>query len=319
MNMKRFIAIALCLFGAPTWANADGSNRSGWAVTLTTASPTPVLTATPTPNGVTVDPLANATTVKEYRFLQGLMGAGSTHHLVQGMADVVRICYNKNNACASDDAANYNGNGNWGDPSSSPCIFGAGSPANAYAINAWNQGRIAVMGMHFPNPWNNWNNVPSNSNPVGVDSPQMCPTHYVPYSGIAYDCYGANDATIQAMITGGANSGNWNAELDSFASGIAHLQAHGVTVIMKTLHEYNFNDFWWTQASDTTQLALFRYIENYFNNVKGLHNLLWATVTLDRSPVSRIRQQPAELRPLRGGQLRRPRGHSRLLYARLVG
>jgi hypothetical protein len=312
MRLRQVIPLTLCALLYATFAAADGANWTGWAATLTSASPTiipsPTPSPTPTPNGITADPLANPATVREYRFLQSRMSAGSTHHLIQGEFSVVRVCNNSD--CSGEFAGNYMGNGNqymgdegvdfcnarWGDPTTPPCVYGTGSPAYQAAVAAWNRGEIVTLGWSIPNPFNNWQNLSSNSYGQSSTSGQPCggAGGPVPY-GVAYDCTGINDTFASQMMTAGTTqNSNWNYELNQMGQNIAALQSAGVTVVFKLLHEYDAcgSDQWWGCLSPANQLALYQYIEHYYNVTMGLHNILWATITLDGPPWSNFQSNP---------------------------
>jgi Glycosyl hydrolase family 26 len=146
-------------------------------------------------------------------------------------------------------------------------------------------------------PWLSWEwtsqtrtttitTIPSGQNTVAGPSGLVnCGNQTLPVSrpGIAADCAGISDAWVsgQMLVAGTTANANWNHLLDQFAAGLADLQNSGITIIMKTIHEQNDGNIWWEAGmlSDSTRRALFKYIESYFNNVKGLHNLLWAYVT----------------------------------------
>jgi hypothetical protein len=242
----------------------------------------------------TADHNANHTTRNELAWLYSLTGK-SSKRLIQSDFSVVRNCAGSSEDCTAQESANYTGNGNqymggigvdycngfWGDPSTPMCQFGTTSSASTLAKQFWAAGSVVTMGMHFPNPFDNYNNIPANSNLITT---VPCPGAHGSknmYTGQSQDCYGTSDASVLNMITPGTTANaKWNSLLDNFVVGLQDLQANGVTVLMKTMHEQNDNGIWWESGllSDATRQQLFRYIENYFNNIKGLHNLLWAYV-----------------------------------------
>jgi beta-mannanase len=100
--------------------------------------------------------------------------------------------------------------------------------------------------------------------------------------GLSGDCSGVSDVTLNNMITtGAAANANWNSLLDQFVGGLQDLQNSGMVVILRPFHKINGNWFWWSGAGEHTKKALFRYVQNYFNNVKGLHNILWEYCIVD--------------------------------------
>lgn len=68
-------------------------------------------------------------------------------------------------------------------------------------------------------------------------------------------------------------------DLDKIAGQLARLQDAGVPVLWRPLHEASGNDgdawFWWGASGSGAYIALYRYMYDYFTNVKGLHNLIW--------------------------------------------
>jgi hypothetical protein len=244
----------------------------------------------------TADPNANWTTRKELAFLHSLTSRNSGR-VIQGNFDVVRGCNQKPCWAQARDNAGANGgeypaavgvdycNGYWGDIATPPCVFGPQSDANITAKAYWTAGSLVVMGMHMPNPYDNYNNLPSSKNSVvGPFGLVNCGHQNLRRNepGISADCAGITSSFIarQMLVSGTTANAHWNHLLDSFADGLADLQSSGVTVIMKTMHEQNDAYMWWESgvSDDYTRRLLFTYIENYFNHVKGLHNLLWAYV-----------------------------------------
>ncbi|WP_245792086.1 glycosyl hydrolase [Teredinibacter waterburyi] len=85
------------------------------------------------------------------------------------------------------------------------------------------------------------------------------------------------------LESGSAIRTRWLSILDKVAEGLDDLQAAGVTVIYRPLHEMNGEWFWWGtteyNSNDATRHQLYRdlYIDmyNYFTQTKGLNNLIW--------------------------------------------
>lgn len=95
----------------------------------------------------------------------------------------------------------------------------------------------------------------------------------------------ANDRTLGGPLSDLLKSGTaanvaWLNQLDSVAAGLQALQAQGVAVLFRPLHEMNGAWFWWgynpnssTYAADI--VALWRHMHDYFSKTKNLDNLLW--------------------------------------------
>ena len=82
-----------------------------------------------------------------------------------------------------------------------------------------------------------------------------------------------------AILTRGhALNAEWHKELDRGAEFLAALQAAGVTVVYRPLHEANGNWFWFglDEGIGGEQLrAMFRYVYRYYTEECGLTNLVW--------------------------------------------
>ena len=103
----------------------------------------------------------------------------------------------------------------------------------------------------------------------------------------------ANDrSTLGALgelVTVGTQANaHWRMQLDSLAGGLKELQAAGVTVLFRPLHEINGAWFWWgnnpqraTHAADL--VAVWRDLHDYLSRVHGLDNLLWVYNVSPRS------------------------------------
>jgi hypothetical protein len=113
----------------------------------------------------TVDPNANAATKAELALLYSLISA-SSGHVFQSHQQVERQC---GGSCSNSPALGIlpggigTGycNGSWGDPNTPMCVFGSGSDTNIQAKAAWAKGELVQMDMHFPNPFDNYQNQPS--------------------------------------------------------------------------------------------------------------------------------------------------------------
>lgn len=66
----------------------------------------------------------------------------------------------------------------------------------------------------------------------------------------------------------------WRADLDAVADGLLDLQAAGVPVLFRPLHEMNSESFWWSNQRPSEFVQVWRDMFTYLTG-KGLHNLLW--------------------------------------------
>jgi mannan endo-1,4-beta-mannosidase len=64
-------------------------------------------------------------------------------------------------------------------------------------------------------------------------------------------------------------------DLDSIALQLKKLQAAGVPVLWRPLHEGSGGWFWWGAKGSRPYIALWRLMFERFTSVHGLHNLLW--------------------------------------------
>jgi beta-mannanase len=120
--------------------------------------------------------------------------------------------------------------------------------ANRYLIDRWREGYLVTVSHHMRNPC------------TGGSSTDMNLT---------------STCNLRTMVQTGTDANRrWNAILDTAANGLLELQAAGVSVIWRPLHEMNGGWFWWTTTGEEFR-ALWIYMFNYFQ-AKGLNNLLWA-------------------------------------------
>ena len=243
----------------------------------------------------TADPNASASTKAELAYLYGLTSK-SSGHVVQSTQEIDNVC--DNNDCPGEETLNYATNGNhypggvgtgycngsW-EGASPMCTFDNGSGSstlNQLVKQAWARGSLIQMDMHLPNPYDNWQNNPIQPS---VPPPQICPGAGAGTpEGVSGDCTSNSnmDTYAQQMMQSGTTpNAQWNSMLDSFAAGLQNLQNAGVVVILRPFHESNGNWFWWSSPGEPTKEALWRYVENYFNNVKGLHNIIWEYCIVD--------------------------------------
>ncbi len=121
------------------------------------------------------------------------------------------------------------------------------SKVNAPLIAHWQQGGWVTISWHARNPWT-WGN--SRDKKMGT------------YTDI--------------FKPGSKAYKSWRTQLARVADALQELQAAGVTVLWRPLHEGNGKSFWWTQAKKREdQIRLWREMFDYLTVERGLHNLLW--------------------------------------------
>jgi hypothetical protein len=83
-------------------------------------------------------------------------------------------------------------------------------------------------------------------------------------------------ADINAVLTPGtAQYQSFISRLDGSASQLAQAQAAGVPIIWRPFHEAGGTWFWWSKQGGSQYVRLWKFMFNYYTNVKGLHNLIW--------------------------------------------
>ena len=80
----------------------------------------------------------------------------------------------------------------------------------------------------------------------------------------------------ELLAPGNAAHERWMDMLDNIADGLQELEDAGVVVIWRPLHEMNGRWAWWHQQTAQNYTTLWRHMFDYFTNVRGLDNLLWA-------------------------------------------
>jgi mannan endo-1,4-beta-mannosidase len=140
---------------------------------------------------------------------------------------------------------------------------------------------VAFTQVDLINPYDDYGNWPPASNPiVGNSNLVTCPgSAHTPVAGASNDCTGISNAFITSMLTPGTQANtNFNQELSLYASGFQAEQNAGMVIVIDPLSEINGTDQWYASSagvSSANQAAMFRYIENYFENTAGLHNILY--------------------------------------------
>ena len=78
------------------------------------------------------------------------------------------------------------------------------------------------------------------------------------------------------LLTAGTPAhARWIGALDRVADGLQELQAAGVVVLWRPLHEMNGGWFWWGAQEPADYIRVWRHMFDYFTQTKGLHNLIW--------------------------------------------
>jgi len=72
--------------------------------------------------------------------------------------------------------------------------------------------------------------------------------------------------------------------MDDIAVYLQYLEDNGVEVLFRPLHEMNQGKFWWGGRPGPDGTAkLYRYVHDYFTDIKGLSNLVWVWDMQDMS------------------------------------
>ncbi len=121
-------------------------------------------------------------------------------------------------------------------------------PVNALALAWWRDGGLVNISWHAPNP----------ANPKG--------------GGLRDKGVNLRDL----LAAGTPTHERWLKSLDHVAAGLAELQAAGVIVIWRPLHEMNGGWFWWGGKEPGDFIAVWRHMFDYLTHTKQLHNLIWA-------------------------------------------
>lgn len=120
--------------------------------------------------------------------------------------------------------------------------------ANQALIAHWRRGGLVTISAHPANP----------STGGGVREPE----------GIRID---------QVLTPGTDDHTAWMADLAAIGDGLTELEAAGVAVIWRPLHEANGAWFWWghEQIPDAAYKRLWGHMYRYLVQDRGLENLLW--------------------------------------------
>jgi len=86
-----------------------------------------------------------------------------------------------------------------------------------------------------------------------------------------------DDEQWEALLTEGTDlNARWKTRMDDIAVYLQYLEDNGVEVLFRPLHEMNQGKFWWGGRPGPDGTAkLYRYVHDYFTQVKGLSNLIW--------------------------------------------
>ena len=79
----------------------------------------------------------------------------------------------------------------------------------------------------------------------------------------------------ELLAAGTPTHERWMKSLDRIAAGLQELQAAGVVVLWRPLHEMNGGWFWWGAQDPADFIKVWRQMFDYFTRTKGLHNLIW--------------------------------------------
>ena len=103
---------------------------------------------------------------------------------------------------------------------------------------------------------------------------------HLKYNG-SYNKSADNEDVVKTMLPGGAQHQWLTDQLDmcaAFIDGLKDLNGVHVPIIFRPWHENTGKWFWW--GTDTTTpdeyIALWRFTISYLNDVKGVHNIIWA-------------------------------------------
>ncbi|MCD7745313.1 MAG: glycoside hydrolase family 26 protein [Lachnospiraceae bacterium] len=78
-----------------------------------------------------------------------------------------------------------------------------------------------------------------------------------------------------ALVEGSAENRAVLRDLDLIAVQLKRFMDENIPVLWRPLHESDGTWFWWGRKGPEPAKKLFRYMYNYFTEVKGLNNLLW--------------------------------------------
>lgn len=86
-----------------------------------------------------------------------------------------------------------------------------------------------------------------------------------------------DDAQWEALITEGTELNNtWRKRMDDIAVYLQYLEDKRVVVMFRPFHEMNQGLFWWAgRKGENGTAELYRQTHDYFENEKGLTNLIW--------------------------------------------
>ena len=115
------------------------------------------------------------------------------------------------------------------------------------AIAWWNAGGIPMVGYHM-------------GAPGGPDG----------YQG------SLGTANINTVLTPGTSlHASFLQRLDAAAAQLQQAQAANVPILWRPFHEAGGTWFWWSKEGGSQYNRLWRFMFDYYTNVKGLHNLVW--------------------------------------------
>ena len=152
-------------------------------------------------------------------------------------------------------------------------------------------GGLLFTQVDMTNPYDNYNNVaPANNTIVPIGSAVPCGGDFIGSPSVPggyVDCSGINDTFIQNALTCTQSycpyqgtqtiqNQHFNTMLDGYASYFFALQGAGAAIGIEPFSEQNNTPSWFnTNVSNANQIKLWDYMQDYWEQHSGLHNLLY--------------------------------------------
>ncbi|MDD5688594.1 MAG: glycosyl hydrolase [Elusimicrobia bacterium] len=123
--------------------------------------------------------------------------------------------------------------------------------------------------------WNSYNRIPEFSWHMSL--PPLVETMDTSQLG--------NNADYYKLVTPGTTENtSFISKLDFMAVRLKQLQDLGIPVLWRPFHEMQGTGFWWSFGGDPIKYKnLWKYMYNYYTNVKGLNNLIWIWAAIPNS------------------------------------
>ena len=129
------------------------------------------------------------------------------------------------------------------------------------AVQASHEGALLTLSMHMPNF-------------ARVAKRPKINGRY-DFSGYSPD--DLSGRVLHRCVPGGDLHAVYTAYLDMVADFLVRMEAHGIPVLFRPLHEHSGDWFWWgvrhTDGAD--YIALWRYTVHHLRDVRGVHNVLY--------------------------------------------